>query len=204
LEAERIIIMRKGSCILVLALTSLWAGAVWAGGPLSRPEAMKLLAEGRWINTDGAMQPDGSYLAKQIMIYSPSDSMNIGELAITGNVANLDRAHSTLTMLTYRVTFDAKTTLKDENKRIIPSSKIQNGMGAKVQGKLLPNGVFHATKIRLQRGKSKAGDLMFKQRLFGPVTVVDPIKGILKVLNTTIKLRDDAQMSEHPPGTKPE
>ena len=197
--------MRKVYCILGLAATSFWAVAAWAGQPLSRPEAMKLLAQkGRWIDTDGTMQPDGSYLAKQIMIYSPTDSVNIGETAITGYIANLNRAKSTLSVLNYRVTYDAKTTLKDENKRIIPSSKIQDGMGAKVQGKLLPDGTFHATKIRLQKAKMKGGDLKVKQRLFGPVTILDPSKAVLKVLNTTIKLRDDAQLTEHPPGIKSE
>ena len=141
--------MRRVSLVLIVVGCMLVAAAASGQQPLARPDAMKLLAEpGRWINTDGALQPDGTYVAKQIMIYAPTDSVNIGERAIIGTISNLNRVKNTLTVLNYRVTFDAKTTLKDEAKQVIPVAKIQDGMGAKVQGQLLPDGTFHATKAR--------------------------------------------------------
>jgi len=191
--------MKKIRSVAVLGPIVLWAVAAWAGAPLTREQGLKLMAEtGRWIETDGVLQPDGTYLAKEIEIYAPGDTAEIGEVAISGAVHNLNRLKSTLSVFGYLVTYDGETTLKDENKRPILSSKIQNGMGVKVQGSLQPNGTFKATKIKLQKGKTKDGAFKAKEQIFGPVSVVDARNGLLKVLNTGIKLREDALLTEKP------
>ena len=195
--------MQKLRILAGLALAGLCTGTAWAGAPVSLDQGMKLLSQpGRWIDTDGALQPDGTYLAKEVQIVATGDTSQTKEAAIYGAVQSLNRAKGTMMVLGYSIAYDKDTTLKDENKRKILSSKIENGMGVKVQGHLQPNGTFMATKIKLQ--KTKDGNSKPKTKLFGPATVVDARHGLLKVLNTTIKLRDDAQITEQPLSSKAE
>jgi hypothetical protein len=190
--------MLKMRFTLVLIFSALCAGAVWAGPPLSQDEAMKLLSQpGRWIDTDGAPQPDGTYLAKEIQIAATASIQAKEEPSIFGSVDNLDRLRSTMKVLGYVVTWDAETKIQDENKHVILTSKLQNGTAVKVQGKLQPNGSFKATKIKLQKmDKAKAKP---KTKIYGPVTAVDARAGTLRVLNTSITLRPGALFSEQAP-----
>jgi hypothetical protein len=122
--------------------------------------------------------------------------------AIYGAVENLNRLKSTMKVLSYVVQWDADTTFKDENKRKILSSKLGDGVGVKVQGKLLPNGSFMASKFRLRATETgKDGKVKAKQKVFGPVTVLDARTGKVRVLNTIVTFRDDATFVEATPQT---
>ena len=187
---------------VTLALLLGCATAVVAGPPLARDEALKLMARpGSWIEADGAMQPDGTLLGKDFEIVAPGDTANKEEPAIYGTVENLNRAKSSMKILGYMVQWNADTTFKDDSKRKILSSKVDEGAGVKVQGNLQPNGTFLATKVKLQAvqrssdGKVKGA----KEKVFGPVTVLDARTGRLRVLNTTVTLRPDATLVEAAP-----
>ena len=187
--------MLKKCFALGVLLTGLCAGAVWADTVLTRDDALKALSHpGRWIDTDGAPQPDGTYLAKQIQIAATATIGPKEEPSIYGPVENLERAKGTMKVLGYRIVYDGQTKIQDENKKVILSSKIQEGSAVKVQGNLQPNGVFQASKIKLQ--KIEKGKTKPKTKIYGPASAVDPRAGTLKVLNTTIKLRPDAQITE--------
>lgn len=193
--------MLKTSVTAGLALL-LCATAAMAGPPLKHDQAFQLMARsGSWIEADGSMQQDGTLIAKDIEIYAPGDTAELEEPAIYGSVNELNRTKSTLRVLGYVVTYDATTTLKDENKRQILSSKIQNGMGVKIQGNLQPNGTFKATKIKVHAGKTKDGKFKAKEKLFGPVTILDERAGLLRILNTTVKMREDVNLAEVVPTT---
>lgn len=169
------------------------ATAAFAGPPLNRDEALKLMARpGSWIEADGAMVPDGSLIGKDFEIYAPEDTAETEDAAIYGAVQGLNRAKSTMRVLGYSVNWDANTTIKDDQKRTVLSSKIEEGIGVKVQGSIQSNGSFKATKIKLATMKNKNGKMQAKEKVFGPCTVVDAKHGVLRVLNTTVTLREDA------------
>lgn len=184
--------MRKTHVLAGVALL-VGASTAFAGAPLTRDEALKLLARpGSWLEADGKLLPDGSLNAKDMEIVAPGDTINAEEPAIYGAVQNLNRAKSTMRILTYTVIWDETTTIKDEQKRKVLSSKIEEGAAVKVQGKVQSNGSFKATKIRLSTLKNKDGKTTAKEKVFGPCTVVDPKRGVVRVLNTTVNFRDDA------------
>lgn len=171
-----------------------------AGPPLDRDQATKLMARpGSWIGVDGSMLPDGTFSAKEAEIYAPGDSATLEEAAIYGPITLLNRAKSTMRVLNYTITWDETTTLKDQNKRQILSSKLKDGLGVKVQGYLQPNGSFKATKIKLHKGKNKNGKFEAKEAIFGPVRVVDGRAGVLRIMDTAVQLRDNATMLEAVP-----
>ena len=191
--------MHKTFLIVGLAC-GLAASAVQAGPPLARDDALKLMGRpGSWIEVDGSLLPDGTFSAKEVEIYAPGDTASIEESAIYGPVQNLNRAKSTMRVLNYTILYDSQTTLKDENKRQILSSKIQNEMGVKVQGSVQPNNTFKATKIKLQKVRLKDGKPKPKESLFGPVSIVDARAGLLRILNTSVQLREDATIIEAVP-----
>ena len=116
--------MSKTHGIAVLALLA-GATAAVVGPPLTRDEALKRMAQpGTWVEADGTLLPDGSLLAKDLEVHTPADTVD-RDLAIYGGVQNLNRAKSTMRVLGYAVSWDETTTLKDENKRKILSSKIE-------------------------------------------------------------------------------
>jgi len=196
--------MRRSSWIGGLALVLSTAIPAIAGPPLTADQGLKLMTQpGSWIEADGAFLPDGTLMAKDVEIYAGGDSVELEEPAIYGSVTQINRAKSTMRVLGYLVTWDGMTTLKDENKRQILSSKIQDGMGVKVQGMLQPNGSFKATKIKVHSGKVKDGKFKAKEKILGPVTVVDGRAGTLRILNTVIKLREDVAMVEALPSPVP-
>ncbi len=189
----------------VVAFVSALACAVTsiAGPPLQRDQALQSMARpGSWIEADGSMQPDGTLLGKDIEIVAPSDTANKEESAIYGAVQELNRAKSSMKVIGYLVQWDENTTFKDENKRKVLSSKMDNGMGVKVQGTLQPNGAFLATKIRFQSVQlGKDGKPKAKEKVFGPVTVTDARNGKARVLNTSVNFRPDATFVEATPDT---
>jgi hypothetical protein len=193
----------QGITVVAVLVALGCAATAFAGPPLTQDQALQLLARpGSWVEVDGAIQPDGTLLGKDIEIVAPSDTANQEEPAIYGGVENLNRAKSTMKVLGYVVTWDEKTTFKDENKRKILSSKVEEGSGVKVQGKLQPNGSYLASKFRLHPvEKTKDGKPKFKQKVFGPVTVLDARSGKLRVLNTIVTLRPDATFAEATPST---
>jgi hypothetical protein len=192
-----------GLVALVVALGC--ASTAIAGPPLTKDQALKLIARpGSWLEADGVLQPDGSLLGKDIEIVAPGDTANQEEPAIYGAVENLNRAKSTMKVLGYVVQWDEKTTFKDENKRKILSSKVVEGSGVKVQGRLQPNGAYLASKFRLHPVEmTKDGKPKYKQKIFGPVTVLDARSGKLRILNTTVTLREDATFMEATPQAPP-
>lgn len=169
------------------------ATQAFAGAPLHRDEALKLLSRpGSWLEADGALLPDGSLSAKDLEVYAPGDTAETEDAAIYGAVSNLNRAKSLMRVLGYQVIWDGTTTIKDDQKRAVLSSKIEDGMGVKLQGSVQSNGTFKATKIKLVTMKNKDGKLKAKEKIFGPCTVVDAKRGVLRILNTTVTLREDA------------
>lgn len=194
--------MQRKHALAALAVACGWAAAAVAGPPLTRDEAMKLIARpGSWVEADGTAQADGTLLGKDYEIVAPSDTANKEEPAIYGAVQELNRTKSTMKLLGYVVQWNAETTFKDAGKRKILSSKLAEGAGVKVQGSLQPNGTFLATKVKLQDvqrgsdGKPKSP----KEKILGPVTVLDSRLGLLRVLNTTVRPREDASFIEAAP-----
>ena len=184
------------TCLLASALLVVAAHGAGAA-PVPKDQALELMARpGSWIEADGVMQADGTLLGKDLEVYSPGDTAELEEPAIYGEVTMLNRAKSTMRVLGYVVTWDAETTLKDENKRKILSSKIEEGIGVKIQGELQTNGTFKATKIKLQDKRIKNDKLKIKEKIFGPVTILDARSGALRVLNTPVALAGNASFVE--------
>jgi len=187
--------MRKTIVTACLVLVA-GAGTAFAGRPIQLKEAMQLASRpGSWIEADGDVLPDGSFQGKDFEVYSPGDTLQCDTPAIYGKLTDLNRTKSTLRCLGYFVTWDANTTIKDENKRKILSSKLEEGMGIKIQGTLQPNGSFMASKIKIySRGTEKA-----KEKVFGPVTILDPETGKMRILNTVITVKPNGTFVETPP-----
>jgi len=180
------------------------ATAAFAGAPLKRDEALMLLSRpGSWVEADGAMLPDGTLNAKDLEVYAPEDTAETEDAAIYGAVQSLNRAKSSMRVLGYTVTWDTDTTIKDDQKRQVLSSKIEEGLGVKVQGTVQSNGSFKATKIRIVTMKNKDGKLKAKEKIFGPCTVVDAKRGVLRVMNTAVSLREDAAFVMPSPSPTP-
>ncbi|MFQ5600275.1 MAG: DUF5666 domain-containing protein [Candidatus Krumholzibacteriia bacterium] len=191
--------MHPTRVVVGLPLVMLLAGAAWAQPPIEPDVAYELMAEpGRWAEVDGKLQKDGTFLAKEVEIFSVRDSSNMEDVQIYGAVKKLDRRRSSMKVLGYRIFWDGETTIKDQNKRRILSSKLKNDIGVKVQGYMRANGTFKATKIKLKEGKVKDGKVKAKEKLVGPVEVLDARDGWLRILNTDIKVRPDAVFTEVP------
>ena len=159
--------------LLLSALTI--ASTAWAQIPLKRDQAFEMMADpGRWIEVDGSFQKDGTFIAKEVEVISLADTSNMEESQIYGAMEKIDRRRSTMVVLNYRIAWDQETTIKDADKHRILSSKLENGMGVKVQGHLRNNGVFWASKLKLRRVKYKDGKIAKpKEKLVGQVTVLD-------------------------------
>jgi hypothetical protein len=70
-------------------------------------------------------------------------------------------------------------------------------MAIKVQGHLRDNGVFWSTKLKLKKEKIKDGKIdKPKEKLVGPVTVLNERDGWVRILNTDILIRHDAKLVE--------
>ena len=180
---------------LLLAFSLALAAPAFAGPPLPLDRALELMARpGAWIEAAGDLQAEGTLLTKEVEIYSAADSAELEEAAIYGAATRLDLTKGAMRVLGYTLSFDSDTTIKDDMKRPTDISKIKEGRGIKVQGSLQANGRFAATKIKLQGDKTGKGKV--KEKVFGPVRVVDARAGLLRVLNTPVKLRPDAMLWE--------
>ena len=189
--------MRTNSFITGLALV-LGAATFAAGAPLTPEQGIKMMSKpGAWIEADGALLADGTLMAKEIEIHPKRDPADLEAPAIYGAVTEINRAKSTMRVLGYLVTWDATTTLKGDTKRqILSISDLQDGMGVKVEGTLQPSGSFKATKFKLQSGKVRDGKISVKEKILGPVTVVDGAARMLRILNTPIKVLEDAVLEQ--------
>ena len=178
----------------------LLAQAAWAQRPLTRDEAMELLAAGsRWVELEGDLQPDGTFVAKEIDIVAAEDSLSMLDVVIGGTIATINRRFSKLTVLSYEVTWNETTKIRDADKHQVLSSKLNEGQGIKVKGKLQEDGTFLARSIQLTAGKPRSdGTVKYKQQLRGPATVVDARDGLLRVVKSNVTLRGDCTFFENP------
>jgi hypothetical protein len=178
-----------------------------AQAPLSREAALQMMADpGRWVEVDGKWQKDGTFLGKEFEVIALEDTSNMEECQIYGAIEKIDRRRSTMVVLGYRIGWDKETTIKDANKHRILSSKLENGMAIKVQGFLRNNGVFWAGKLKLKDQDIKDDGTLEspKQKLVGPVTILDERGGWIRILNTDILMRPDAKFVEMFPDTSDE
>lgn len=187
----------RNCCSLFFLMMALAVPAL-ASPPLTLDQAMEFMAQpGSWIEAAGDLQPDGTLLAKEVEIYSASDSADTEEAAVYGAAAGVNLPGGSMKVLGYTVLFDAQTTLKDENKQPIASERLRDGIGVKVQGSVKGNGALAATKIKLQ-GVKPGKSSRPKEKVFGPVTVLDARAHSLRVMNTPVKLRPDATVWKTP------
>jgi len=188
--------MRTNSVIAGLVLV-LGAAPFAAGAPLTLEQGIKMMGKpGAWIEADGALA-DGTLMAKEVEIHAKRDPAELEAPAIYGAVTEINRAKSTMRVLGYLVTWDATTTLKGDTKRqILSISDLQDGMGVKIEGTLQPSGAFKASKFKLQSGKVRDGKISLKEKILGPVTVVDGPARMLRILNTPIKVLEDAVLEQ--------
>ena len=188
--------MRTNSFIAGLVLV-LGAATFAAAAPLTLEQGIKMMGKpGAWIEADGALA-DGTLMAKEVEIHAKRDPAELEAPAIYGAVTEINRAKSTMRVLGYLVTWDATTTLKGDTKRqILSITDLQDGMGVKIEGTLQPSGSFKATKFKLQSGKVRDGKISVKEKILGPVTVVDGRARMLRILNTPIKVLEDAVLEQ--------
>jgi len=162
------------------------------GLPLDRDTAIEMLTSAdRWVEIEGQMQEDGAFLAKEVDILHPEDLANMSEVKVRGAIRDLDRRNSSMTILNYKIIWNAETKIKDVDKKHVLSSKLQNDEGVKIKGQLQPNGTFLARAIQLDVGKEKNGVIRYKQQLLGPAKVIDARGGMLRVVATNVRLRPD-------------
>lgn len=181
--------------ILIAAfLAAMVPSAAAPQAPLQRAAALELLsASPRWAEVEGKMQADGTFLVKEVDIIAAEDTANMQEVEITGVIRDLDRRRSSLALLNYKVSWNEKTKISDQNKRQILSSKLEPDIGVRVRGQLQADGTFLARKIRLRDGTMKDGEMRYKEQLTGPVDVVDASAGALRILRTKIRLTPDCE-----------
>ncbi len=169
------------------------------GLPLDRDTAIEILAKSdRWIEIEGELQDDGAFLAKEVDILHPEDLANMSEVKVRGAIRNLDRRNSSMTILNYKIVWNAETKIKDADKKHVLSSKLQNDEGVKIKGQLQPNGTFLARSIQLDVSKVKDGVIRYKQQLLGPAKVIDARGGMLRVVSTNVRLRADCTFFDLP------
>jgi hypothetical protein len=182
----------------VLLSSLVLASTAAAQPPLTRAAAFEMMADpGRWVEVDGDFQKDGTFLANEVEVISLADSSSMEDPGVTGAVEKIDRRRSTMVVLNYRIAWDKETTIKDADKHRILSSKLEDGMAIKVQGHLRDNGVFWSTKLKLKKEKIKDGKIdKPKEKLVGPVTVLNERDGWVRILNTDILIRHDAKLVE--------
>lgn len=182
----------------LLLSTLALVGPAAAQAPLKRDAAFEMMAEpGRWIEVDGNFQKDGTYIAKEVEVIALADTSNMEEAQIYGAIEKIDRRRSTMQVLNYRIGWDQETTIKDADKHRILSSKLEDGMAIKIQGHLLGNGMFWASKLKLKKEQIKDGQVAKpKQKLMGPVSILDETGGWVRILNTDILIKPDAKFVE--------
>ena len=174
-------------------------GAATAETPIQRPEALKMLSSGsRWAEIEGKLQPDGSFIADDVEIIAAEDAANMKEMELTGVTAAVDPAKSSLKLLGYTVKWNDQTKITDEQKQKVQASSLQNGKDLKATGQMQPDGTFLARKLRLREASMKDGQVKHKEKITGPVQVLDAGKGTLRVLKTTVQLEPNCDFVSLP------
>ena len=186
--------MRRTPFLLAAFLIALIPAGAIAQTPVDRTAALEMLSAGkRWAEIEGAMQADGTFLAKEVDIVAAEDSAHMQEMEITGTIRDLDRRRSAMTLLGYKVFWNEKSKISDPSKRRILSSKLDNDMDVKATGNPQLDGSFLARKIRLKEVIMKDGKPKHKEGLAGPVEVVDAGGGLLRIMKSNIRLKPECQ-----------
>jgi uncharacterized protein DUF5666 len=174
-------------------------GAATAETPLQRPDALKMLSSGsRWAEVEGKLQPDGSFIADDVEIIAAADAANMKEMELTGVTTGVDPAKSSLKLLGYTVKWNDQTKITDEQKQKVQASSLQNGKDLKATGQVQADGTFLARKLRLREATMKDGQVRHKEKITGPVQVVDAGKGTLRILKTTVQLEPNCEFVSLP------
>jgi len=180
--------------LLTAVLIALVASRASAQAPVDRAAALEMLgAANRWAEIEGALQADGSFLAKEVDIVALEDTTHMQEEEISGVIADLDRRRSSMTLLHYKVFWNEQTKISDANKHRILSSKLDNDVGIKATGRMQPDGTFLARKLRLREPTLSGGKPKHKEELVGPVEVLDAGSGLLRIMKTSIRLKPQCQ-----------
>ena len=185
--------MRPRTIASWFAIT-LVAATAHAQQPLDRKEALELLAAStRWVEIEGGLQADGTFVAKEIDIIAVDDTAHTNDMEISGVITKLDVPQKAMTLLGYRVSWDGKTKFTDDYKAKIDAGKLAVGSGVKATGRMQENGTFLTTKIRLREGKVKGNEVKHKEELLGPIQVTDAAAGKLLFAKTQVLLRPDCR-----------
>jgi hypothetical protein len=186
--------MRPTPILLAAVLIGSTPAAGLADTPLDRAAALELLRAGsRWAEIEGKLQPDGTFVAKDVEIIAAEDTAHMQEIEITGVISALDPSRRSLKLLGYTILWNDQTKITDPQKRRIPSSELHNDKDATAAGKLQPDGSFVARKLHLREVVLRGGKPKQKQELIGPVEVIDAARGTLRVLKTVVHLKPDCE-----------
>lgn len=180
--------------VLLLLVTG--TTPTWAQRPVKRDAALEMIvAPERWAAVKGKMQNDRTFLADEIELIALGDAEGTEVQEIRGVISKLDVANRSLSVQNYRVVWLEDARIRDADKNKIEASSIQNGVGATVEGHF-KDGTFWAKDIRLRAGKMKNGELKYKQEIIGPIQIVDLDAGLLRVLDTDVRLHPQCQFFE--------
>ncbi len=190
--------MQRLRILLALVIFTLSVAPAWAQKPIDRETALERAADPeRWAAVKGTMQNDGSFLAKEIELIALGDAEGMEVMEIRGVLSSLNVNERSMRVLNYPVIWNEDARLRDADKNKIAATELKNGVGATVEGHF-KDGTFWAEDIRLRSGKMKEGKLTYKQEIIGPVRVVDAESGLLRVIETDVRMRPNAKCFELP------
>lgn len=190
--------MQRNVVFSALFLLMLSAVPVEAKKPVTREVALEMAAdEGRWAAVQGEIQKDGTYLADEIELIALDDAEGTEVMEVRGVIGNLDIEKRSMRAMNYSIVWTEKTRIRDNDKNKIAASDLKSDVGATIEGHY-EDGIFVARDIRLRAGKIKDGELVYKQEIIGPFQVVDANAGLLRVIDTDVRLRPDCKFFELP------
>lgn len=190
--------MQRSVVFSALFLLVLGAVPVAAQKPVTREIALEMAAdEGRWAAVKGKMQEDGTFLAKEIELIALGDAEGTEVMEVRGVMGNLNTEKRSLRAMNYAIVWTEETRIRDNEKNKIQASELKNDVGATIEGHY-EDGVFVAKDIRVRAGKIKDGELVYKQEIIGPFQVIDARAGLLRVIDTDVRLRPDCAFFELP------
>jgi len=152
-----------------------------------------LRAGQRWAEIEGSMQADGTFLANRVDIIAAEDQDHMQAMEIRDVIADLDLRRSSMTLPRYTILWNEQAKISDDEKRRIPSAKLDNGMEIKVTGRPRPDGTLLARKLQLRILAAPGAQPQYKQELVGPVEVLDAGSGSLHILKTNIRPMPECQ-----------
>ena len=181
--------------ILVLALA---AAPAWAQKPIDRGIGLEMAAdEGRWAAVKGELQGDGTFFADEIELIALGDAEGTEIMEVRGIISNINVQRRTLRVMNYSVVWEEKARIRDADKNKISAKELKNNVGATVEGHF-KDGKFVANDIRQRSGKIKNGKLIYKQEIIGPIKVIDLEAGLIRVIDTDVRLVQNCQFFELP------